>query len=91
MAALMAAMLVVMSAPAMANDLFGGFNDSGDFLANDIGGFDGFRHHDRFGDEDELDEDELDTIRVGDLECLVEEHEDVLFCVDDDGNIVNRF
>ena len=78
------------------NDLdhFGVFNDRGDLfdgcigstifghctgvgaLDDDVRFFDGFRHHDRFGDEDDL-----DTIRVGDLRCLVEDGDDVEFCV----------
>jgi len=85
-AALMAVMMVASAAPAMANDIFGGFNDRGDLLDNDIGVFDGFRHHDRFGDDDE----DLDTIRVGDWECLVEDEDDVKFCVNKDTGEISR-
>ena len=78
------------------NDLdnFGVFNDRGDLfdgcigstifghctgvgaLDDDVRFFDGFRHHDRFGDDEDL-----DTIRVGGLRCLVEDRDDVEFCV----------
>ena len=116
-AALMAAMMVV-GAPAMANDLFdhdndhldhfGGFNSLGllddDLFENDrdrcddghLGLFDdgldrcddGRLGHlglfddglDHFDDEEE----ELSTIDVGDWECLVEDEDDVKFCVNEE-------
>ena len=86
-------------------DHFGVFNDRGDLFDGCIGStifghctgvgalddddvrfFDGFRHHDRFGDDDE----DLDVIRVGDFRCLVEDGDDVEFCVNKDtGEIFN--
>src|SRR5215217_5670830 len=75
-AAFMAVMMVASAAPAMANHLF---DDNGNFVgvfnANDLFNNDLF---DRNDDED------LDTIRVGDLRCLVEDGNDVEFCVNKD-------
>jgi hypothetical protein len=69
-AALIAAMMVVMAAPAMAN------------TRNDFG--------DRFGVLNHDDEDNLDTIDVGNLECLVKDEDHVLFCVNDKTGRVAR-
>ena len=78
-AALMALMMVASAAPAMANNLFddndldhfGGVLNANDVLDNDL-----------FDRDD--DEEDLDTIRVGDLRCLVEDGDDVEFCVNKD-------
>src|SRR5829696_7917720 len=89
-AALMALMMVASAAPAMANNLFddndldhfGGVLNANDVLDNDL--FDhGRRHHLDLFDRDD-DEEDLDTIRVGDLRCLVEDGDDVEFCVNKD-------
>ena len=81
-AAFMALMMVASAAPAMANNLFN--NDLDNFgvfngvLDDDL--FDhGRRDHRDLFDRD--DEEDLDTIRVGDLRCLVEDRDDVEFCV----------
>jgi len=87
-AALMALLMVASAAPAMANNLFddndhfvGVVNDN-DVLDNDL--FDhGRRDHLDLFDRDDDDED-LDTIRVGDLRCVVEDGDDVEFCVNKD-------
>ncbi len=81
-AALMALMMVASAAPAMANDLFDG-NDIDHFgVLNDNDLFDHGRrdHLDLFDRDDE----DLDTIRVGDLRCVVEDGDDVEFCVNKD-------
>jgi opacity protein-like surface antigen len=99
-AALLALMLVASAAPAMANNLFddngnfvGGsftnnnlFDDNGNFVGGGFTNNDLFRHHHGlFANDDEG----LDTIRVGDLRCLVEDRDDVKFCVNKDtGEIV---
>ena len=78
-AAFMALMMVASAAPAMANNLFddndldhfGGVLNANDVLDNDL-----------FDRDD--DEEDLDTIRVGDLRCLVEDGDDVEFCVNKD-------
>jgi hypothetical protein len=93
-AALMAALMAVMAVPATANNLFddngnfvGGVLNDGNDLFNDNDIFD--HHHRGFFDRNDDDED-LDTIRVGDLECLVEDGDDVDFCVNrHTGEIVN--
>ena len=90
-AAFMAVMMVASAAPAMANDLFddngnfvGVLNDDNDLFNNDL-----FDHH-HHGLFDRNDDEELDTIRVGDLRCLVKDGDDVEFCVNKDtGEIVN--
>ncbi len=84
-AALMAAMLVVMSAPAMANHLFNNdINDLDNFgVLNDINDLDNLGRFDNFGRFDDDDDDELRTIDVGDEECLVDD-DDVLFCDEED-------
>ena len=79
-AALMAALMALMAAPAMANDLFGGF-------LNDNDRFDHHRHG--LFDRDD-DEEDLDTIRVGDWRCLVEDRDDVEFCVNKDTGEIFR-
>ncbi len=83
-AALMAAMMVASAAPAMANE-------RGDRFDNNLGHFGVFNGLDRFdprfdnglGLFDE-DEEELDTIDVGDFECLVEDGDDIEFCVNEE-------
>ena len=75
-AAFMALMMVASAAPAMANNLFN--NDLDQFgVLNDNNLFDHHRHGFFNRDDDE----NLDTIRVGDLRCLVEDRDDVKFCV----------
>ena len=89
-AALMAVMMVASAAPAMANDLFGDNDNFGVFngvLDDDL--FDhGRRDHRDLFDRD--DEEDLDTIRVGDLRCLVEDRDDVKFCVNKDTGEIFR-
>ena len=70
-AAFMAVMMVASAAPAIANDLFDG---------NDIDHFGVLNDNDLFDRDDE----DLDTIRVGDLRCVVEDGDDVEFCVNKD-------
>jgi hypothetical protein len=105
-AAFMAMMMVASAAPAMANHLFNNdINDLDNFgVLNDDN--DGLFGHNRFGHNrfgvlnddlfndglfnDRNDNEGLDTIRVGDLECLVEDGDDVDFCVNrHTGEIVN--
>jgi opacity protein-like surface antigen len=106
LAALMAAMMVASAAPVMANNLFddngnfvgGGFNNNNN-LFDDNGNFVGdgdcgiFCNDGRFAnsfDDNNRNDNNLDTIRVGDLECLVEDGDDVDFCVNrHTGEIVN--
>jgi hypothetical protein len=71
-AALLAVVIVASAAPAMANDLFDG---------NDIDHFGVLNDNDLF---DRDDDEDLDTIRVGDLRCVVEDGDDVEFCVNKD-------
>jgi hypothetical protein len=70
-AALLAVVIVASATPAMANDLFDG---------NDIDHFGVLNDNDLFDRDDE----DLDTIRVGDLRCVVEDGDDVEFCVNKD-------
>ena len=74
------AMLLAVSGPAaMANDFNGFFGDS---LDNENCGI--------FGDLCGNNQEGLDVIRVGDLRCLVEDGDDVDFCVNrHTGEIVN--
>jgi hypothetical protein len=88
-AALMALMMVASAAPAMANNLFNNDNDLDHFgvlNANDVLDNDLFDHgrRDHLGLFDRDDDEDLDTIRVGDLRCLVEDGDDVEFCVNKD-------
>ena len=78
------------AAPAMADDLF----DHDHFgVLNDLGvlddGSDLFDNNDH-GLFDRDDDEDLDTIRVGDLECLVEDGNDVKFCVNKDTGEISR-
>jgi hypothetical protein len=73
--ALLALMLATSAAPAMANNLFDDDNDHGLFCDD--------HDHGLFCDDDE---DELRTIDVGNLECLVEDGDYVKFCVNEDTN-----
>jgi hypothetical protein len=83
--AFMAVMMVASAAPAMANNLFNNDLDQFGFLNdNDLFG----HHHHGFFDRD--DEEDLDTIRVGDLRCLVEDGDDVDFCVNKDTGQIFR-
>jgi hypothetical protein len=94
-AAFMALMMVASAAPAMANNLFN--NDLDNFgVFNGVGVLDddlfdhGRRDHRDLFDRD--DEEDLDTIRVGDLRCLVKDGDDVQFCVNKDtGEITHVF
>ena len=91
-AALMAAMMVASAAPAMANDLFGDNDNFGVFngvgvLDDDLFDHRGRHHLDLF---DRDDDEDLDTIRVGDLRCLVEDRDDVKFCVNKDTGEIFR-
>jgi hypothetical protein len=98
LAALMAVMMVASAAPAMANHLFNNDNDNFGVLNddNDLFGQNRFgvlNDQGLFNDglfNDRNDNEGLDTIRVGDLRCLVEDGDDVQFCVNKDtGEIVN--
>jgi len=91
-AALIAAMMVASAAPAMANDLFGDNDNFGVFngvgvLDDDLFDHRGRHHLDLF---DRDDDEDLDTIRVGDLRCLVEDRDDVKFCVNKDTGEIFR-
>ena len=91
-AALMAAMMVASAAPAMANDLFGDNDNFGVFngvgvLDDDLFDHRGRHHLDLF---DRDDDEDLDTIRVGDWRCLVEDGDDVKFCVNKDTGEIFR-
>jgi len=93
-AALMAA-LTIIAGPAMAqsigneNDLNNGFN-VGQSNDDDLFGLDDFGVFNDLGllDNDlglfNADEEALDTIDVGDVECLVEDGDDVEFCVNEE-------
>jgi hypothetical protein len=85
-------MMVASAAPAaMANDLFDNDNDHVVGFLNDNDLFDNnlfaHRHHGLFARDDDED---LDTIRVGDLRCLVEDGDDVKFCVNKDTGEITR-
>ena len=84
-AAFMALMMVASASPAMANNLFNNDLDQVGVL-NDNNLFDHHRHG-FFNRDDE----NLDTIRVGDLRCLVEDRDDVKFCVNRDTGEISRF
>jgi len=103
-AAFMALMMVASAAPAMANHLFDD-NDLDHFGVlndNDLDHFGVLNDHDLFDhdlfdhdndgrfDDDDDDEDELRTIDVGNLECLVEDEDHVKFCVNEDTNDIVR-
>ena len=97
-----AAMLLAISGPAAMADNFRHNGDRVFFDRNDDVDFFGFDRHDAFDDgcigvgngfdcigvdvgNDLFDED-FDTIDVGNLECLVEDGNDVDFCVNEDTN-----
>ena len=90
-AAFMAAMMVASAAPAMANHLSNNDLDDNDLdhfgVLNDHDLFD--HDNDGFFDRDD-DEDELRTVDVGNLECLVEDEDHVKFCVNEDTNDIVR-
>jgi hypothetical protein len=74
--AFMAVMMVASAAPVMANNLFNNDNNL-------------FGHHNH-GFFNRFDDENLDTIRVGDLRCLVEDRDDVKFCVNKDTGDIFR-
>jgi hypothetical protein len=81
-AAFMALMMVASAAPTMANHLFSNDNDNFVGFLNDDNDLFDHHHHGFFNRFD--DDEDLDTIRVGDLRCLVEDRDDVKFCVNKD-------
>jgi hypothetical protein len=93
-AAFMAVMMVASATPAMANHLFNNDLDNfGVLNDNDLDNLGRFDNFGRFGNFGRFDDDEdLHTIRVGDLRCLVEDRDDVKFCVNKDtGEIIRNF